>query len=188
MIAIPLLQYCVDIKSNMALYRCFKVNASRFLGAAIVNFFDTSYVCQWGGVSGLRCIVDELKRTNQEGPRWSSTKSAKKQLSMALLRLWVKSVLSGRLNWARLTGILDPWNLFPQKFVRGRSVKILSLKNLALYSMYESWIPFWECSAVSSSCKTDCHVSTVSRDKSDLPGLHNCVVGVALFSSYGCCL
>ena len=69
MIAIPLLQYYVDVKSNMALYRCFKANASRFLGAAIVNFFDTSCVCEWGGVSGLRRVVDELKRTNQEAPR-----------------------------------------------------------------------------------------------------------------------
>ena len=75
MIAIPLLQYYVDVnvKSNMALYRCF-----RFLGAAIVSFFDsTSCVCQWGGIYGLRRVVDELKRMNQEGPRRSSTKSAK---------------------------------------------------------------------------------------------------------------
>ena len=112
----------------MALYCCFTVNASRFLGATIVNFFDTSCVCQWGGVSGLRCVVDELKQMNQEGPRWNSTKSVKKQLSMALLRLWVNSVSSGRLNWARLTGILDPRNLFPQKFVRGRSAKICPSK------------------------------------------------------------
>jgi len=77
MIAIPLLQYYV--KSNIALYHCFKANASRFLGAAIVSFFDgTSCVCQWGGVSDLRHVVDELKRTNQEGPRRSSTKSVKR--------------------------------------------------------------------------------------------------------------
>ena len=37
MIAIPLWHYCVDIKSNMALYCCFKVNASRFVGAAIIS-------------------------------------------------------------------------------------------------------------------------------------------------------
>ena len=67
MIAIPLLQYYMDVKSNIA------------LGAAIVSFFDgTSCVCQWGGVSDLRHVVDELKRTNQEGPRRSSTKSAKR--------------------------------------------------------------------------------------------------------------
>ena len=77
--AIPLLQYCVDAKSNMTLYRCFKANASRFLGAVIVSFFNgTNCVYQWGGVSGLRRVVDELKRTNQEGPRQSSTKSAKR--------------------------------------------------------------------------------------------------------------
>ena len=40
MIAIPLLQYCVDVKNNMALYFCFKANASRFLEMAIVSFFD----------------------------------------------------------------------------------------------------------------------------------------------------
>ena len=68
--AIPLLQSCVDVKSNMALYCCFKANASRFLGAAIVTFFDdTSCICQWGGVFGSRRVVDELKQTNQEGPR-----------------------------------------------------------------------------------------------------------------------
>ena len=63
----------------MALYQCFKANASRFLGAAIVSFFDgASWVCQWGGVSGLRHVVDKLKQTNQEGPRRSSTKSVKR--------------------------------------------------------------------------------------------------------------
>ena len=69
MIAIPLLQYCEDVKSNMALNHCYKANASSFLEAANVNFFDTSCVCQWGGVSGLRRELDELKQTNQEGPR-----------------------------------------------------------------------------------------------------------------------
>ena len=79
MIAIPLLQCCVDVKGNMALYRCFKANASRFLGGAIVSFFEgTSWVCQLGGVSSLRCVVDELKRMNQDDPRRSSTKSAKR--------------------------------------------------------------------------------------------------------------
>ena len=78
MITIPLLQYSMDVKSNMALYRCYKVNASRFLGAAIISFFNgTSCVCQQGGVC-LRRVVDELKQTNQEDPRRSSTKSAKR--------------------------------------------------------------------------------------------------------------
>ena len=40
MIAIQLFLYCVDVKSNMALYRCFKANASRLQGAAIVSFFN----------------------------------------------------------------------------------------------------------------------------------------------------
>ena len=65
--------------SNMALYRCFKANASRFLGAAIVSFFDGTSCGRRGGVSGLRRVADELKRTNQESPRRSSTKSAKRE-------------------------------------------------------------------------------------------------------------
>ena len=44
-----------------------------------LSFFDgTSWVCQLGGVSSLRRVIDELKRMNQEGPRGSSTKSAKR--------------------------------------------------------------------------------------------------------------
>ena len=38
-------------------------------------------------------------------------------------------------KWAWLTRILDPRNLFPRKFVRGRSAKILFLKNLTLYGI-----------------------------------------------------
>ena len=126
----------MDVKSNMALYRCYKVNTSRFLGAAIVSFFNgTSCVCQQGGVC-LRRVVDELKQTNQEDPRRIQPKAQSEQPSMALLQLWVNSVLSGHLNWVWLTGILDLWNLFLRKFVRGQSAKILSLENLALYGIF----------------------------------------------------
>ena len=64
-VGIPILQYCVDVKSNMALYRCFKANASRFLGAAIVSFFDGTSCGRRGSVSCLRRVVDELKRTKK---------------------------------------------------------------------------------------------------------------------------
>ena len=80
MIVIPLLQYCVDVKSKHGTLSLFQ--SERFQipgGAAIVSLFDgTSWVCQLGGVSSLRRVVDELKRTNQEGPRLSSTKSVKR--------------------------------------------------------------------------------------------------------------
>ena len=88
----------------------------------------------------MRRVVDELKRTNQEGPRRSSTQSAKRAAELGFVRLGVNSVLSGHLNWAWLTGILDPRNLFPQKFVRGRSAKILSPENLALYGIIYDYI------------------------------------------------
>ena len=48
--------------------------------------------------------------------------------NMALLRLWVNRVLSGHLNWAWLTDILDLRNLFPRKFVWGRSTKFCPSK------------------------------------------------------------
>ena len=120
MIAIPLLQYCMDVKSNMALYRCFKANAFRFLRAAIVSFFDgTSCVCHWRGISGLRRIVDELKRTNQD-PRWSSTLSKsnwiwKRAAEHGIVATVSTNSVTSRQNWAWLTG---PWSA---KFI---SVKI----------------------------------------------------------------
>ena len=63
MIAIPLLHYYMD-KSSMALNCYFNTNASRFLGAAFLSSFNVHCVCQWGGISGLRRIVDEVRTCN----------------------------------------------------------------------------------------------------------------------------
>ena len=96
MIAIPLLHYCVDIKSNMAIYRCFKVNASRFLGAAIVSgivFVNGEASPAWDA-----CLVDELqtnetKKALDKVRPWAKTlESGSEQPSMALLQLWSQTV------------------------------------------------------------------------------------------------
>ena len=80
----------------------------------------------------MRRLVDELKRTNQEDPRLSSTKSAKQAAEHGVAATVSKQC------WAWLTGFLDPRNLFPRRFVRGQSAKILSLEILALYGSYKT--------------------------------------------------
>ena len=79
MIAIPLCSIAWTSRATWHSIVVSKRTLPDSWGAAIVSFFDgTSWVCQLGGVSSLRRVVDELKQTNQEGPRRSSTKSGKR--------------------------------------------------------------------------------------------------------------
>ena len=55
---------------------------------------------------------------------------------MMLLSMCITCVLYTKKRWAWLMRILNSWNLFPPKFVRGQSTKTVSLTlKLALYSI-----------------------------------------------------
>ena len=136
-IAIPLLHYCMEVKSYMALY-CFcffKANASRFLEVAFVSSFDLHCVCQLEGISGLRRVVDDLQQTKPRRPLTKFTPEQKRLELEASSHSWY-CCNSEHIECMRppKVGVVNG-NPQSMKFI---STKILSFENSALYGV-DTW-------------------------------------------------
>ena len=82
-------------------------------GQLYVSSFNVHCVCQWGGVSGLRRVVDEFQRTKPRRP-WTkfapeqNTEIWKQAAKLAVAASMNTNCACGCQKWVWLMGILDP--------------------------------------------------------------------------------
>ena len=134
-IAISLLHYCMNVKSNMALYCYLKWTTPELLGS--LTQVPSSFIAFLNGEASPAwdALLMSSNKQNWEGSRWSSPLSKmlgfeSEQLSTVLLQLWTKIVhVAAKNGHGYIMGIFNLQNLFPQNFVPQKFGGIWYLKH-----------------------------------------------------------